>query len=181
MHYELWRFEWIGGDFSSSKKRGIKVIAILWIDKDKLVNTDSISHGIALAREYPETIVRLSCGSEVRTRNNFSVDTETERCLNALRESKVSQPIGVIDTWWEWCNRSQPCHENQFSKQVDWIGINIFPWWENRHADLFPCVDANAAADFHLARWLEVKKQIQKRSDYYRIRLGFSTRRQRTN
>ncbi len=144
--------------FPAAKKRGIKVIAILWIDKDKLVNTDSIAHGIALAREYPETIIRLSCGSEVRTRNNFAFDSETERCLNALREAKVSQPIGVIDTWWEWCNRSQPCHQNQFSAQVDWIGINIFPWWENRHADLFPCVNANEAADFHLNRWQEVKK-----------------------
>ena len=53
--------------FPAAKKRGIKVIAILWIDKDKTVNTDSISHGIALARQYPETIVLLSCGSEVRT------------------------------------------------------------------------------------------------------------------
>ncbi len=144
--------------FPAAKKRGIKVIAILWIDKDKLVNSDSISHGIALARQYPETIIRLSCGSEVRTRHGYAFDGETERCLNALREAKVTQPIGVIDTWWEWCNRSQPCHENQFSKQVDWIGINVFPWWENRHADLFPCVNANEAADFHVARWQEVKK-----------------------
>lgn len=144
--------------FPAAKKRGIKVIAILWIDKDKLVNTDSIAHGIALARQYPETIVRLSCGSEVRTRNNYDFDDETERCLNALREAKVSQPIGVIDTWWEWCNREQPCHQNRFSSQVDWIGINIFPWWENRHSDLFSCVEANDAADFHLSRWQEVKK-----------------------
>ncbi|MDD5214330.1 MAG: exo-beta-1,3-glucanase [Methylococcales bacterium] len=144
--------------FPAAKKRGIKVIAILWIDKDKRVNTDSIAHGIALARQYPETIVRLSCGSEVRTRNNYDFDDETERCLNALREAKVPQPIGVIDTWWEWCNREQPCHQTRFSSQVDWIGINIFPWWENRHADLFSCVEAEKAADFHLARWQELKK-----------------------
>ncbi len=144
--------------FPAAKKRGIKVIAILWIDKDKLVNTDSIAHGIALAREYPDTIVRLSCGSEVRTRHNYAFDSETERCLNALREAKVKQPIGVIDTWWEWCNREQPCHQNQFSAQVDWIGINVFPWWENRHSGLFSCVSADNTADFHVARWQEVKK-----------------------
>lgn len=144
--------------FPAAKKRGIKVITILWIDKDKLVNTDSISHGIALARQYPETIIRLSCGSEVRTRHNYDFDDETERCINALREAKVPQPIGVIDTWWEWCNREQPCHQNRFSSQVDWIGINVFPWWENRHTDLFPCVQANKAADFHFARFQEVQK-----------------------
>ncbi len=149
--------------FPAAKKRGIKVISILWIDKDKLVNTDSIAHGIALARQYPETIVRLSCGSEVRTRHNYDFDDETERCLNALREAKVPQPIGVIDTWWEWCNREQPCHQTRFSSQVDWIGINIFPWWENRHADLFSCVEAEKAADFHLARWQEVQKTNPKK------------------
>lgn len=144
--------------FPAAKKRGIKVIAILWIDKDKVVNTDSISRGIALAREYSETIVRLSCGSEVRTRHDYEFDSEMERCLNALREAKVKQPIGVIDTWWEWCNREQPCHQNRFSSQVDWIGINIFPWWENRHSGLFSCVSAENAAEFHFARWQEVKK-----------------------
>ncbi len=144
--------------FPAAKKRGIKVIAILWIDKDKTVNTNSISHGIALAREYPETIVRLSCGSEVRTRHDYAFDSETERCVNALREAKVKQPIGVIDTWWEWCNREQPCHQTQFSSQVDWIGINIFPWWENKHSGLFSCVSAEKAADFHFSRWQEVKK-----------------------
>jgi exo-beta-1,3-glucanase (GH17 family) len=75
-----------------------------------------------------------------------------------LREAKVKQSIGVIDTWWEWCNREQPCHQNRFSSQVDWIGINIFPFWENRHADLFSCVEAEKAADFHLARFQEVQK-----------------------
>ena len=143
--------------FPIAKKRGIKVIAILWLDKDKTLNTDSISHGIALARAYPDTIIRLSCGSEMRTRHDYAFDSETERCLNALREAKDPQPIGVIDTWWEWCNRERPCHPTHFSAQVDWIGINIFPWWENRYSGLFPCVEANDAADFHLARWQEVK------------------------
>lgn len=144
--------------FPIAKQHGLKVIAILWIDKDKNVNTDSISHGIALAKQYPDTITRISCGSELRTRHDYALDSETERCLQALREAKVSQPIGVIDTWWEWCNRAQPCHQNQFSAQVDWIGINVFPWWENKHSGLFPCVSAQNAADFHLARWQEVKK-----------------------
>lgn len=144
--------------FPAAKKRNLKVIAILWLDKNKRTNTDSISHGIALAREYPDTIVRLSCGSEMRTRNNYDFDDETQRCVNALKEAKVSQPIGVIDTWWEWCNREQPCHKSRFSDQVDWIGINIFPWWENRYSDLYSCVQAKDATNFHIARWQEMQK-----------------------
>ena len=149
--------------FAAAKARHLKVIAILWLDDNPEVNTQSINKGIEVAKVYPETIIKLSCGSEVRTRHGYKFDGEISRCIDALRKAGVSQPITTIDTWWEWCNRSQPCHENQFSKQVDWIGINIFPWWENRHADLFPCVDANAAADFHLARWLEVKKANPKK------------------
>jgi exo-beta-1,3-glucanase (GH17 family) len=142
--------------FPAAKQRDLKVISILWLDKDKTENSKSISHGIALARQYPETIIRLSCGSEVRTRNDYSLDDETERCLKALREAEVPQPIGVNDTWWEWCNRTSPCHKNHFSDQVDWIGINIFPWWENRYFDTFLCLSAEKAADFHLARWQDV-------------------------
>ena len=144
--------------FPEAKKRGIKVIAILWLDKDKNANSDSISHGIALARQYPQTIIRLSCGSEMRTRNNYDFDDETQRCLDALKEAKIKQPIGVNDTWWEWCNREQPCHKSRFSDQVDWIGINIFPWWENRYFDDFACITAEKAANFHLARWQNVQQ-----------------------
>jgi exo-beta-1,3-glucanase (GH17 family) len=144
--------------FPAAKQRNLKVISILWLDGNKTENSNSISHGIALAREYPETIIRLSCGSEVRTRDNYDLDDETERCLNALKEAKVKQPIGVNETWWEWCNRTKPCHQNRFSAQVDWIGINIFPWWENRYFDTFSCISAEKAADFHFARWQDVKK-----------------------
>jgi exo-beta-1,3-glucanase (GH17 family) len=144
--------------FPSAKKRGLRVIAILWIDNDPLVNTASISIGIALARQYPETIIRLSCGSETRTRHHYAFDSETLRCLDALREAKVQQPIGVIDTWWEWCNRERPCHQNLFSQKVDWVGINVFPWWENQYSGFFPCTTAQQAAVFHLARWREVAR-----------------------
>lgn len=143
--------------FPAAQQRGIQVIAILWLDKDEKVNTDSISHGIALARTYPNTIIRMSCGTEMRTRHGYTFDSETTRCVNALREAKITQPIGVIDTWWEWCNRERPCHQTQFGEQVDWIGINVFPWWENQYSGLFPCITAQEAADFHLARWQEVK------------------------
>ena len=144
--------------FPAAQKRGLSVIAILWIDDNALVNTDSISHGIALARQYSDTIIRLSCGSETRTRHHDAIDSETLRCLDALREAHVKQPIGVIDTWWEWCNRQQPCHQNSLSEKVDWVGINVFPWWENQYSGLFPCITAQQAPAFHLARWQEVAR-----------------------
>ena len=144
--------------FTAAQARKLKVIAILWLDKDIVVNSQSISKGIEVAKAFPETIIKLSCGSEVRTRHGYAFDAEISRCIQALREAKVSQPITTIDTWWEWCNRSQNCGKTSFSEQVDWIGINVFPWWENRFSSLYPCTPAEHAADFHLARLNEVSK-----------------------
>jgi exo-beta-1,3-glucanase (GH17 family) len=142
--------------FMAAKARNIKVIAILWIDDNPKVNTDSIAKGIYLARTFPDTIIKLSCGSEVRTRHGFEFDSEISRCINAMHEAKVPQPVTTIDTWWEWCNRSVRCEKTIFSDQVDWVGINIFPWWENHYSSLHPCTRADQAADFHLARLNEV-------------------------
>ncbi len=144
--------------FAAAKARDIKVIAIIWIDKDTAVNSQSITAGIQAAKAYPETIIKLSCGSEVRTRHGYAFDGEITRCIQALREAKVTQPITTIDTWWEWCNRSLTCGQTSFFAQVDWIGINIFPWWENGYSGIHPCTTAQQAADFHIARLTEVHK-----------------------
>ncbi len=144
--------------FAAAKVRNIKVIAILWIDKDTNVNSQSISRGIALAREFPETIIKLSCGSEVRTRHGPALDSEIMRCINAMREAKIMQPISTIDTWWEWCDRSRPCKHTGFEASVDWIGVNIFPWWENKYAGVHSCTPAEKAADFQIERLQEIRR-----------------------
>ncbi|MGR9086668.1 MAG: exo-beta-1,3-glucanase [Gammaproteobacteria bacterium] len=144
--------------FPAAKARQLKVISILWLDKDIAVNSQSIAKGIELARAFPETIIGLSCGSEVRTRHGDQFDGEIGRCLDSLRDAGVPQPITTIDIWWEWCNRASPCQQTRFSGKVDWIGINVFPWWENRHSGLFPCTTAEQAADFHIARIEEVRR-----------------------
>ncbi len=143
--------------FPAAEARHLKVIAIIWLDKDLAVNAQSIASGIKLAKEFPKTIIKLSCGSEVRTRHNYAFDGEISRCIKELRNAGVAQPITTIDTWWEWCNRDLKCNQTSFSAQVDWIGINVFPWWENKHSGVHPCIPAEQAADFHLARREEVR------------------------
>jgi exo-beta-1,3-glucanase (GH17 family) len=138
--------------FPAAQERHLKVIAILWIDKDPAVNSQSIASGIEVAKAYPDTIIKLSCGNEVRTRHGYAFDGEISRCIESLRKAGVKQPITTIDTWWEWCNRTSPCKPTNFGTQVDWIGINIFPWWENMFSDVLPCTPAKKAADFHIAR-----------------------------
>jgi len=140
------------------KPGNLKVITIVWLDYDIAVNSKSITAGIEAARAYPKTIIKLSCGSEVRTRHDYAFDGEISRCIAALREAGVSQPVTTIDTWWEWCNRTSPCHPTNFGEQVDWIGINVFPWWENKHSGVFPCTPAKKAADFHIARIEDIRR-----------------------
>lgn len=143
--------------FEAAKARNLKVIAIIWLDNDKAVNGQSISKGIEAAKAYPDTIVKLSCGSEVRTRHGNIFDGEIVKCIDSLRAAKVKQPITTIDTWWEWCDRSSPCHQTGFEAKTDWIGINVFPWWENKYAGVHTCIPADKAADFHVARLEEVR------------------------
>jgi exo-beta-1,3-glucanase (GH17 family) len=144
--------------FAAAEARKLKVIAIVWLDKDVTVNSQSIASGIEVAKAFPQTIIRLSCGSEVRTRHAYAFDGEISRCIEAMRQAGVKQPITTIDTWWEWCNRVQPCQPTSFGATVDWIGTNIFPWWENKHSGLFPCTSAAQAADFHIARLEEIRR-----------------------
>lgn len=144
--------------FAAAKARHLKVIAIIWLDDDLAVNSKSIAGGIEAALAYPETIIKLSCGSEVRTRHDYAFDGEITRCIESLRKARVPQPITTIDTWWEWCNRTTPCHATSFGAQVDWIGINVFPWWENKHSGVFPCTSAEKAADFHIARLEDIRR-----------------------
>ena len=144
--------------FAAAEARHLKVIAIIWLDDDIAVNSRSIASGIEVAKAFPKTIMKLSCGSEVRTRHDYAFDGEITRCIDALRKADVSQPITTIDTWWEWCNRTTPCHQTNFGVQVDWIGINVFPWWENKHSGIFSCTPAKQAADFHIARLEDIRR-----------------------
>lgn len=144
--------------FAAAQARHMKVIAILWLDDDVKVNSYSISKGIQVAKEYPQTIIRISCGSEVRTRHGHRFDTEISRCMNSLKQAGVAQPVTSIDTWWEWCNRAWPCQPSSFGASVGWIGVNIFPWWENKHSGIFPCTPAAKAADFHIDRLEDLQR-----------------------
>ncbi|MDO9170027.1 MAG: exo-beta-1,3-glucanase [Methylobacter sp.] len=144
--------------FAAAEARKLKVIAIIWLDDDIAVNSRSIASGIEVAKAFPKTIIKLSCGSEVRTRHGYALDGEITRCIDSLRQAGVSQPITTIDIWWEWCNRTTPCHQTNFGAQVDWIGINVFPWWENKFSGVFPCIPAKKAADFHIARIEDIRR-----------------------
>ena len=144
--------------FKAAQVRKIKVIAIIWLDNDPSVNKQSIAKGIEAIKAYSDTIIKIACGSELRTRHSPTIDGEIHQCIDGLRAAGIKQPITTIDTWWEWCNRNSNCQQTSFTNKVDWIGINVFPWWENKHAGKHTCTTADQAADFHIARMKEVRR-----------------------
>lgn len=149
--------------FEAAGQRNIKVIAIIWLGADPAVNKDSIETGVRAAKAYPETIVRVSCGDEVRTQawlqygSDDAMDAQINLCIDTMRANGVIQPITVIDTWWEWCSRTYPCQRNAFADKLDWIGINVYPWRDNKDSGLFPCTPAAQAPSFHINRIRDVR------------------------
>ncbi len=137
---------------TAAERRGLTVFQIIWLDTSQADNNSSIDLGIQVALSHPTTVVRLSCGSEVRTRHGRALDGEIRNCITRLRAAGVAQPITAIDTWWQWCNQSWPCQQTDLAADVDWIGIDVFPWWENKFSGIFPCTSAADAAQFHVDR-----------------------------
>lgn len=133
--------------------RGLKVIAILWLDGNQQVDDASVALGIQTAKAYRDTIVLIACGSEVRVRHGAATaEAVIGRCVSSLRAAGVTQPIGANDTWWALCNESWPCREWGFVRRLDWIGANVYAWFENQYSGVFPCIPADRAAAFHVAR-----------------------------
>jgi exo-beta-1,3-glucanase (GH17 family) len=143
--------------FEAAEARAMTVIAIIWLGLAESENDASITKGIQAALRYPSTIVRLSCGSELRTRHGAAIaEPIIRRCLSRLRAAGVTQPVTSIDTWWSWCNEAWGCATWPLAADVNWIGINIFPWWENKFSGLFPCTTAANSAAFHVQRLQDV-------------------------
>lgn len=121
----------------------------------------SIAKGIQSARDYPNTIIALSCGNEMRTRHGTGIDGVILDCITQLRGAQppITQPITTIETWWQWCGGVVGCPSWSMVNNVDWIGINIFPWWENKNSGLYPCTPVDQAANFHIARLEQIRAQ----------------------
>jgi exo-beta-1,3-glucanase (GH17 family) len=144
--------------FEAARRRGLRVIAILWLEGNAAVDEASISLGILRARQYPDTIVRIACGSEMRLRHGAAVAEQVVgHCFSRLRAGGVVQPIGTNDTWWDACHEQWPCRTWPAVMGLDWIGVNVFAWWENRFSGIFPCITAADAPSFHIARLQDVR------------------------
>jgi exo-beta-1,3-glucanase (GH17 family) len=137
--------------------RNIKVFGITYISADFVSNGD-INEAIRLALLYPDTILGISCGTEIVWRNKDLDGTAAavNACLQKFRQANVTQPLGYCDTFSSWCNLSEwPCYNGYYSvyNNVDFFGVNEFSWYENFNSPQFTCVSAQGALDNTILRY----------------------------
>jgi exo-beta-1,3-glucanase (GH17 family) len=107
---------------------------------------------------FPQAHDLHAAGVEIRNRQQ-SVDETAAQAITRLRNAGVTQPITSIDTWWNWCNTTPLCQPWGLAADVDWVGINVHPWWENRGPSLYPCIPAADAPTFIVARVQELRQR----------------------
>ncbi len=123
--------------FEAAKVRGLKVIAVIWLQPNETaINNESIQIGIDMAHKYNDTIIAISCGSELRVRytktvaNSLIID-----CIRQVKAARIPQPVTSNDYYWFWCEAQQPCRPwLEVMNLVDYIAVNVFAWWDNLHA-----------------------------------------------
>jgi len=128
---------------------GFKMLGILALNAGA-DNSAMINAGIAMAKAYPDTIVGIACGNELGLTNGITWSTiyTVSQCVTALKSAGVSQPVGVIDTYDSLCGRGGSCApwSDLAGLPIDWIGANIYPYWDNVWSGSSPCTYANTAA-----------------------------------
>lgn len=121
-----------------------------------------IDSGIYLAKQFPDTVVGISCGSEVRLRWYAGVaNREVAECIRRVRAAGVVQPVGSQATWVEWCDEAflnepsfghPPCRRwEPIASLVDVLFVTSYAFWENRAPTArFPCILPHTSAAFHV-------------------------------
>jgi len=131
------------------KARNLKVLAI--VDLTTGDNNDVINNAIAMAKQFPETIIALSCGNELGANNGMTdrVVQVVQECYRRLKAGGVQQPVGSIDVFSVLCGgKESPCNSpwTGVGGVVDWIGLNDYPWWNNVFSGVWPCNVATQGA-----------------------------------
>lgn len=87
-----------------AQRHGLKVIQGIWLTDDAEANTKETLAGEWLAKNFKDTVVAVSCGSEVMLRHHRGIaDEVVSRCVRYLRGAGVTQPITHQAGWAEWC------------------------------------------------------------------------------
>jgi exo-beta-1,3-glucanase (GH17 family) len=136
--------------------KGLKVLGIIYIVPGQ-DNTALVNAAISVAKSYPDTLISISCGNEMGANYGLTdaVVSAVQQCTSMLRNAGVSQPIGVIDTYYSWCSQNEAsCNVawTAVSNNVDWIGLNDYPFWDNLYSGVTPCNSPTQAPQVTLSK-----------------------------
>jgi exo-beta-1,3-glucanase (GH17 family) len=111
---------------------GVKVLGIIYLTNDYTANAANIANGVYAAKTYPDTVLAVACGNE--NGQNYGPTAQTasfiNNCISSVRQAGVKQPVGCIDTPSSWIQSGGKTWSD-VAKNVDWIGANIYPWFDN--------------------------------------------------
>jgi exo-beta-1,3-glucanase (GH17 family) len=144
----------IEGNFDTAalaQKHGVKLWQGIWLGADRAKNALEMAHGIAMARRYPDTVVRVVVGNEVLLRRDLP-PAELTADIDAVKRA-VRQPVAYADVWDFW---------KQFpdvATHVDIMLIHLLPYWEDVPTGIDGAV-AKVDAAYHEMQRLFPGKQI---------------------
>jgi len=105
---------------------GLSVAVGAWISGDKPRNDEELKNLIALAKK--RNVVRVLVGNESLLRNDLPV-AELVDYIKAARAAGVWKPISTAEPPHIWLNNPD------LVKAVDYIGVQILPYWEGIPVD----------------------------------------------
>jgi exo-beta-1,3-glucanase (GH17 family) len=134
-----------------AQRHGVKLWQGIWLSGNRADNDVEIAHGIALAKQYPETITRIIVGNEVLLRRDLPV-AELIADIDRVRAA-VKQPVAYADVQDFW--QQFP----EIAPHVDIILLHLLPYWEDIPTGVAKAV-AHGNEVFHQMRALFPGKQI---------------------
>jgi exo-beta-1,3-glucanase (GH17 family) len=145
---------------------GLKVLANVYISSSTFA-INNVSGAISTAVAYPNTLLGISCGSEIIYESNNPTGSRSAvaSCISQFRAGGVTQPIGYIDVFTGWCGGSEyPCTNfyTDLESIVDFIGVDMFPWWSNTYSRMFPCEPASNAVNQTFFSYYALKRVASK-------------------
>jgi exo-beta-1,3-glucanase (GH17 family) len=108
---------------SLAKKHGLKLWQGIWLGADRAKNELEMARGIAIANQYPDTVVRVIVGNEVLLRRDLP-PAELIADIDRVKKA-VHQPVAYADVWDFW--KQFP----DIAPHVDVMLIHLLPYWED--------------------------------------------------
>jgi exo-beta-1,3-glucanase (GH17 family) len=101
------------------------------LEKNKLLNQEEISRGIALANAYPEIVVAVNVGNEALVDwNDHKVATESIIGYVKQVKTAIAQPVTVAENYKWWAD-----HGKELADVCDFVSVHTYPAWEGKGID----------------------------------------------